>query len=162
MRVADLMTKSAVSCKLDDRLSVAANLMWDCDCGAIPVVDSSNSVKGMITDRDICMCCFTKDQPPSSLKVQEAMSGKLHACTPDSSVQDAEATMRFNQVRRLPVLDGQKHLVGILSLADIAREVARERKQGRRDVSADEIVDVLGNICQPQSSSARASASASH
>lgn len=157
MRVADLMTKSAVSCKLDDSLSVAAKLMWDCDCGAIPVVDGSNSVKGMITDRDICMACFTKDQAPSNLKVQEAMSDKLYACTPDSSVQDAEATMRFNQVRRLPVLDGQRHLVGILSLADIAREAERERKQGRRDVTPDEIVDVLGNISQPQSASAQVS-----
>lgn len=157
MRVADLMTKSAVSCKLDDSLSVAAKLMWDCDCGSIPVVDSSSNVKGMITDRDICMACFTKDQSPSSLKVQEAMSDKLYACTADSSVQDAEATMRFNQVRRLPVLDGQRHLVGILSLADIAREAERERKQGRRDVSSEEIVDVLGNICQPQSASAQAS-----
>ena len=157
MRVADLMTKSAVSCKLSDSLSTAAKLMWDCDCGAIPVVDNSNNVKGMITDRDICMACFTKDQAPSSLKVQEAISGRLYACTPDSSVQDAEAAMRFNQVRRLPVLDGQRHLVGILSLADIAREAERERKQGKRDVSADEIVDVLGNICQPQSASAQAS-----
>lgn len=157
MRVADLMTKSAVSCKLDDSLSVAAKLMWDCDCGAIPVVDSNSNVKGMITDRDICMSCFTKDQAPSSIKVQEAMSGKLYACTPDSSIQDAEATMRFNQVRRLPVLDGQRHLVGILSLADIAREAERERKQGRHDVTADELVDVLGNISQPQSASTQAS-----
>jgi CBS-domain-containing membrane protein len=159
MRVADLMTKSAVCCKLDDSLSVAAKLMWDCDCGSIPVVDSSNNVKGMITDRDICMSCFTKDRSPSNVKVQEAMSGKLYACSPDSSVQDAEATMRFNQVRRLPVLDGQAHLVGILSLADIAREAERERKQGRHDVSADDIVDVLGNICQPQTQSASTQAS---
>jgi CBS domain-containing protein len=157
MRVADLMTKSAMSCKLDDSLSTAAKLMWDCDCGAVPVVDGSNSVKGMITDRDICMACFTKDQSPSSIKVYEAFSGKLYACSQDSSIQDAAATMRFNKVRRLPVLDGEKRLVGILSLADIAREVERERKLGRRDVSADEIVDVLGSISQPQSSSARAS-----
>ncbi len=156
MRVADLMTKSVVSCRVDDSLSAAAKLMWDCDCGAIPVVDGSGEVKGMITDRDVCMACYTKDSSPSVIKVQEAMSSKLYACSSDSSVQDAESAMRFNRVRRLPVLDGQKHLVGILSLADIAREAERERKQGRHDVSSDDIVDVLGNICQPQSASAQA------
>lgn len=149
MRVMDLMSRSPVTCKTTDALSVAAKLMWDCDCGAIPVVGEGASVKGMITDRDICMACFTQDKPPSSILVAEAMSDGLFFCSPDGSVADAERIMRRNQVRRLPVLDRRGNLVGILSLADIAREAERERIQGKRDIAPEELTDVLGDICQP-------------
>jgi CBS domain-containing protein len=149
MRVADLMTRSAVSCKSSDKLSLPASLMWECDCGAIPVLDEGGAVKGMITDRDICMACFTRDRAPSSIPVKEAMSHTLYFCSPGSSVADAEAVMRNHRVRRLPVLDDQQHLVGILSLADIAREAERERSQGRKEIAPEEVTDVLGDICQP-------------
>jgi CBS domain-containing protein len=149
MRVMDLMCKSPVNCKTSDSLSAAAKLMWDCDCGAVPVVEDGGSVKGMITDRDICMACFTQDKSPASILVSEAMSDALFFCSPESSVAEAERIMRSNQVRRLPVLDRRRHLVGILSLADIAREAERERSQGKRDIAPEELIDVLGDICQP-------------
>ncbi len=150
MQVFELMTKNPACCKIDDSLNVAAKLMWDCDCGAIPAFGADGQIKGMITDRDICMACFTRDKAPSGISVAEAMSHDLFWCSPDSSVADAEQVMRSNRVRRIPVLDGQKRLVGILSLADIAREAERERSQGRRDVPPEEVTDVLGDICQPQ------------
>ena len=149
MRVMDLMSRNPVTCKMDDTLSAAARLMWDCDCGAVPVVGEGACVKGMITDRDICMACFTQDRPPSSISVQEAMSDGLFFCAPDSSVADAERIMRRNQVRRLPVLDRWGNLVGILSLADIAREADRERSQGKGEIAPEELTDVLSDICQP-------------
>jgi CBS domain-containing protein len=149
MRVMDLMTRKAVSCKTSDTCSAAAKLMWDCDCGAIPVVDDSDAVKGMITDRDICMACFTHDCAPSAILAGEVMSKSLFTCKPDDSIVDAEKTMRENRVRRLPVLDAQGRLAGILSLADIAREAERERTQGKHDIPPEEVTDVLGDICQP-------------
>ena len=140
MRVMELMTKKPATCKTSDSLSAAAKLMWDGDCGAIPVVDDGGSVKGMITDRDICMACFTRDRAPSHISVHEAMSHDLFSCLPESNLADAERIMRLNRVRRLPVVDRKGFLVGILSLADIAR------------VAPEELTTVLGDICQPRRS----------
>jgi CBS domain-containing protein len=149
MRVSDLMTRNPVCCQFTDNCSVAAKLMWDFDCGAIPVVGEGGAVKGIVTDRDICMACQMRNCSPNSLPVGEAMSHSLYTCAPTSSVSDAERIMRTKRVRRLPVLDSQQRLVGILSLADIAREAERERTHWLKDIPREEVTDVLGDICQP-------------
>ena len=150
MRVEELMTKQVANCQPSDNLGKAAKLMWDADCGAIPIVGSDGIVKGMITDRDICMACFMRNQPPASISIQDAMSQKLYSCTPDTSVSDAENLMRSNRVRRIPVVDRRGKLVGVLSLADIAREVDRSRGHASREITPEEVVSVLGGISQPQ------------
>lgn len=150
MRVEELMTKQVASCKADDDLGVAAKLMWDADCGAVPVVGGDGAVKGMITDRDICMACFTRNRAPAAISVQEAMSQRLYVCRPESRISDAENIMRTNRVRRIPVVDGQGKLVGVLSLADIARVAERSRSHGTREITSEEVVAVLGSISQPQ------------
>jgi len=150
MRVAELMTKKVSSCKTSDSLSVAAKSMWDGDCGAVPVLGAEGTVKGMITDRDICMACFTRDKAPSAIQVQDAMSNKLYSCHPESSISDAEQLMRKNQVRRIPIVDHQGRLAGVLSLADIAREAGREKDGGKREIESEEVIELLGSICQPQ------------
>ncbi len=150
MRVAELMTKQVASCKPEDRLSAAAKLMWDADCGAVPVVGSDGNVKGMITDRDICMACYTRNQAPGTVSVQEAMSRKLYFCKTNSQVSEAEDIMRTNQVRRIPVVDQQGRLAGVLSLADIAREVERSRGKSSQEITADDVASILGGISRPQ------------
>lgn len=149
MRVSDLMSRNPVCCQFTDSCAVAAKLMWDFDCGAIPVVGEGGAVKGIVTDRDICMSCQMRNCAPASLPVSEAMSRGLYFCSPTSSVSEAERTMRTKRVRRLPVLDSQQRLVGILSLADIAREAERERTHWLKDIPREEVTDVLGDICQP-------------
>ena len=75
MQVADLMSQDVSWCSSNDPLSVPARLMWDCDCGAVPVLDAqTGSVVGMITDRDICMATLMQNPPPSAIAVQQAMS----------------------------------------------------------------------------------------
>lgn len=150
MRVAELMTKQVASCKITDNLGTAAKLMWDADCGAIPVLGVDGTVKGMVTDRDICMACFMRNAAPSALSAQDAMSRALYSCTPETSVADAEKTMRKNQVRRIPVVDKHGRLAGVLSLADIAREAERERDKASKEIESDEVLEVLGGICQKQ------------
>ncbi len=150
MQVRELMTKNVASCKPDDTLSAAAKLMWDADCGAVPVVGADGTVKGMITDRDICMACFTRNQPPGSVVVRDAMSQKLYSCKPESPVSEAENIMRTNQVRRIPIVDAHGRLAGVLSLADIARKAQRSGGDGSKEISAEEIVAILGGISQPQ------------
>jgi CBS domain-containing protein len=147
MIVLDLMTRECASVTIDDSLAVAAGRMWEKDCGALPVLDGE-AVVGMLTDRDICMATWSRGLPPDSIRVQEAMSTKLVSCTTGDSVKQVEAAMRSQQVRRLPVVDPQRRLVGIISLADI---VQRE---------GNGVANTLASICQRSPSPAAIAAQA--
>jgi CBS domain-containing protein len=151
MLVKKLMTTQVTSCRSDDSLSQAALLMWDHDCGCLPVSagDGANRVAGVITDRDICMAALFQGAPLRDLRVADAMSKQTHVCHPTDSLGDAERIMRQAQVRRLPVVDSQGSLVGMISLADLAREAEREQTLGSTDISGDEIGVTLASICQP-------------
>src|SRR5215211_1229064 len=106
MHVAEVMTRDVSCCTADDSLSVAARMMWECDCGSVPVLESpSGRAIGMITDRDVCMATLLQDRAPSAISVREAMSHGLHSCTPEDSIARAEGLLRDHQIRRLPVLD---------------------------------------------------------
>lgn len=115
-----LMTEHVRACAPDDSLTEAAQLMWNGDCGAIPVV-ANTKVIGMITDRDVCMATFTQGKAPSELRVDVAMSKVLFSCAPDDSIADVLATMATHRVRRLPVVSPDGKLVGIISFADVLR-----------------------------------------
>lgn len=145
MRVKDIMT-STVSCvRSSETLSAAAKLMWDSDCGALPVIDDDSRVLGMITDRDICMSAWSLDRAPSDLLVSQSMSRELFSCASSATLTSAENIMRAQQVRRLPVIDEQGRLAGIISLADIVRAADGGKN---RDVDADEVSSTLASICQ--------------
>jgi CBS domain-containing protein len=149
MRVADLMITNVASCRSDEPLSAAASLMWDCDCGAVPVIEAGGDrVVGMITDRDICMCSWMQGAAPQAIPVIDAMSRTLVCCSPRDSLAEAERAMRTNQIRRVPVVDDGGRLVGILSLADIVRQAERERGRGERNVGVrpDEVASTFANI----------------
>lgn len=146
MNVGQLMRKDVKTCRPEDSLNTAAKLMWDNNCGTAAVV-ADGKVVGMLTDRDICMAAYTQGCALRDLRVSSAMSKRLFACRPDDSIAKAEEFLRTNGIRRLPVIDADSHLVGILSLDDIACEATRERKsKGRVQVTAEEVCDTLGAI----------------
>jgi len=147
MKVKDIMTSNVSCVRVSDSCAAAAKLMWDCDCGAVPVIDDSSKVVGMITDRDICMSCWTQDRSPSAVQVSQSMSRELHCCSPEDTLASAENTMRSKQVRRLPVTDGQGRLAGIISLADLVKHSSRTGGQ-RPEVIAEEVTSTLAGICQ--------------
>jgi CBS domain-containing protein len=121
MKVSDLMTQSVYTCSPDDTLTDAARIMWDKDCGILPVVDAERRVIAMITDRDICMAAFTQGVPLHAAHVALAMSKQVVTATPGQSVGELEEVMRMRQLRRLPVVDAERRLVGIVTLVDIAQ-----------------------------------------
>lgn len=151
MRIEDLMTRNVMTVNLNDRASTAGRLMWEGDCGVVPVVDDSGRAVGMITDRDICMSAVLQDRSPSAIPVSEAMSRELHACMARDEVASAEDLMRRHQVRRLPVLDVDGHPVGILSLADVVRAAEEGTPRRSRRVPHD-VTTTLANICEPRAS----------
>jgi len=154
MKVLDVMTTNVTSIPSDASLADAARLMWDCDCGALPVLDASEAVIGMITDRDICMASWSKDRAPSALRVTDAMSRELAAAAPDDSLSYAEGLMRSKQIRRIPVVDANHRLLGILSLADIVRQGSSSASRGDGELAPDQIALTLAQICRPPVASA--------
>ncbi len=150
MNVENLMTKSVRTCRPEDSLSHAAQIMWEADCGAVPVVsnDEEGRLVGMITDRDVCMAAYTQGRTLGQIQVRDVMAKDLHCCRPSDTVAEAETVMSSAQVRRLPVVDESGHVVGFLSLADLAREAAHERGTKRPAISEREVVGTLASICE--------------
>jgi CBS domain-containing protein len=148
MKVQDLMTTEVGSCRAFDGADRAAQIMWERDCGAVPVLDQEGSVVAMLTDRDLCMAAMTQGRALSEIRVSSAMSKSLWACRPDDDLSQAEALMRMRKVRRLPVVDAEGRLLGILSLSDLARaSMAPGRgKAQKKSVAPSEVGATLGAI----------------
>jgi CBS domain-containing protein len=146
MNVRELMNSQVVSCSPQDTLERAAQLMWDGDLGAVPVVDDDGHPVGMVTDRDICIAAYTQGCRLSESRVASAMARDLRTCKPSDSVGYAEELMRKYQVRRLPVVDGGK-LVGMVSLNDFATAAADKR--GNK-ASLDALGVTLARISEPR------------
>ena len=154
MEVEQLMTREVKVCSESDTLNRAAQLMWESDCGCIPVVSANGDgkVTGLVTDRDITMAAYTQGKQLWAIPVTEAMAHKLIACHASDGISQAEALMRDNQVRRLPVLDQNEHLIGIISLNDIAREAQREVAAGKQEVKEYAVAETLASVCRPRAS----------
>lgn len=121
MRIQNIMSKPVVVCGQSETLNEAARLMWDHDCGVVPVVGDDGRIAGIVTDRDICMAAYTKGRTLGSIPITEAMSRKVLSCRADDSLESAGRVMTDNQVRRLPVLDGEDRPVGMVSFGDVVR-----------------------------------------
>jgi CBS domain-containing protein len=153
MQVEELMTPSIQCCSPEDSLEHAAEIMWSHDCGCVPVCQQNGGSKtiGVLTDRDICMCALFQGRPLRELHVSDAMAREVVSIGPHDSLAQAERAMQDAQIRRLPVIDEQGTLVGILSLSDIAREAARQQTSSKRQITDTEVNDTLAAICQPNS-----------
>ena len=118
--IRDAMTRGAKTCTADDTIQQAAKLMKECDCGIVPVADGDRLV-GMITDRDIAIRCVAEGKG-ADCKVRDAMTNEVKYCFDDEDIDHVCENMASIQVRRLPVVNHQKRLVGIVSLSDLAHQ----------------------------------------
>ena len=152
MKASELMTTDVQTCWINEPLDRAAKLMWESDCGSLPVLDQNGRVVGMITDRDVCMAAYTQAQLLGRIPVSRALNPELYSCKPEEDLDKVENRMRSHQVRRLPVVDDEGHLRGILALADIAQRAAREAKgkAGTRQVSFGEAGETLAAVTTPR------------
>jgi CBS domain-containing protein len=119
MKVRDILVETPKYCRPDANLIVAAETMSVNNCSLLPVVDHEGKVVGIITDRDICMTVAGKNQKPSDLRVRDAMSSRVLACTLEDDLKTALETMERGRVRRLPVVGRDGSLVGMVSLGDV-------------------------------------------
>jgi CBS domain-containing protein len=135
-QVADLMTRGVRVVAPTDSMQHAAQCMDELNVGSVPVCDGQKLV-GMVTDRDIAVRGVAAGRVPDQTPVSEVMSSSVRWCTEDQRVEDVMDEMRDAQVRRMPVVDENKHLVGIISLGDLADRGADESRVGEvlRDIS---------------------------
>lgn len=113
------MTREAVFCAPQDNLAKAADLMFQRDCGIIPIVSEEKKVVGMLSDRDICIASSLRNLNPADIKAEEFTGKKIVSCRADEKIEEALKKMKKNQVKRLPVTSQDGSLIGIISIADI-------------------------------------------
>ena len=118
MKVKDLMTTDVRTCTPETTVAEAARLMWEGDCGILPVVDDGELI-GVVTDRDMYIALATRNARASHLRVGAVMANAVVTCAPEDNVTDALAQMTRARIRRLPVVGFGQTVLGVLSLNDI-------------------------------------------
>jgi CBS domain-containing protein len=141
MKVKEIMTTEPKTCTPDTSVADAAHLMWDGDCGILPVVDDGSLV-GVVTDRDMYIALATQNARASQLRVGAVATTKVARCEPEDDVRTALAAMKEARVRRLPVVGFNGTVLGMLSMNDILRVAGKGK-----GLANDDIVETLQAIC---------------
>lgn len=146
MKVKTIMNKTVYSLKPEQNLQDAAQLMWEHDCGWAPVVDREGQVEATITDRDIAMAAFLNNSRLGDMPLTKAQSRSVISCRESDDLTTVEEIMQSEQLRRLPVVNKEHKLVGMIALNDIALAFSA----GRKGVDAKGLSETLAAICSHQ------------
>jgi predicted transcriptional regulator len=122
--------------------------MWENDCGALPIVTDGGKTIGVITDRDIAIALGTRDRQAAEIPVKEVMSGELFAASPDEDIHTALKLMRKEKVHRLPVINAEGKLEGILSLNDVALQAVHPDGKKTPELNYEDVVSTLKAVCE--------------
>ncbi len=136
--VESAMTRDPVCCTADESVIECARLMDEEDVGMIPVVESADTRRliGVVTDRDICLTVVAQGRNPRECVVEECMTDELFTVRPDDDLERALDLMRSEQIRRLPVVDENGAIIGVIAQADIASAIAApEVKRAIEEIS---------------------------
>jgi CBS domain-containing protein len=141
MKVREIMTQPARTCRPDTSVAVAGQRMHEGLCGILPVIDARGKLVGVVTDRDLLLATTGTRRHLSNINVHEAMTAEVTTCGPEEDLTAALKTMQSCGLRRLPVVDSNGHLIGVLSIDDIVQFGVRDS-----GVTAVDIVDTLRAI----------------
>jgi CBS domain-containing protein len=144
MRVKNVMTKDPSCCLPSDATPKAAGIMRAENVGVVPVIENEQSLKvvGVVTDRDLCMKVVAEARDPNAVTVEACMTPRVVTCSPTDAVKQVMELMKENQIRRVPVVDEQGRLLGIVAMADLV---------GRGDLKAADTHDTLEKVSAPSS-----------
>src|SRR3982074_500587 len=142
----DIMTKDPFCGMPTDRVQVIAQLMRDRDVGAVPICESHETKRllGIVTDRDLALRVVGAGCDPKSTCVRDVMTREVFTCRPEDDVQKALELMERRQVRRIPIVDRENRIVGIIAQADIARRLKDPQK----------VSEVVEEISRPRAAAA--------
>jgi CBS domain-containing protein len=151
MQVNEVMTAAVECCTPEDTTQKPAQIMKSADTGVVPVLKAEDNPKvvGVITDRDLCLGVVAAGRNPREVRVRDCMSERVVSCHPEDDVKKVSQLMADNQVRRIPVVDEDGGIVGIVSLADITQ-------RGMTDKSGEtlrEISEPSGEASKPRAAS---------
>jgi CBS domain-containing protein len=141
MNCSEVMTKNPVCCMAGDSVTRVAQLMHREDVGSLPVVQADDSKKliGIVTDRDLALRVVGANRNPAETSVQDVMTGSPITCYADDDLNETLEMMASHQVRRIPVIDRNGDIVGIIAQADVALRVDNDQKTA----------EVVGEISRP-------------
>jgi CBS domain-containing protein len=143
------MNAGAQTCSDENNLAEVVSIMWHDDVGAVPVVDEGGKVVGIITDRDICMALSNQPRLAGEVSVKEVATKKAFTCKADDNIHAAMEIMKKHRIRRLPVIDDEGRLQGMLSMSTVilqAEPVGKKRSPG---VTCEDVVKTLKGVCEP-------------
>ncbi len=152
MNVKEVMSQQVRSVRMTERADAAARILWEHDCGIVPVVDANNVLVGVVTDRDLCMASYTQGRPLAEIAVTAVMARAVRSCKPDETLAAAMAAMQQAQVHRLPVVDARGLVIGMLSVNDLIR-LAQARPAA---LDAGAVLKTLAAIGAPRQAAAPA------
>lgn len=126
----EVMTKNPVCCLPNDMVADAANLMKGGNVGSIPVIENQQTGRlvGIVTDRDLALKIVAAGHDPKTTRVEAVMTSDVVTCRGEEDVQKALDAMAKHQLRRIPVVDGDNKILGIIAQADVATRVDRPEK----------------------------------
>lgn len=127
--VVTLMRTEVITCAPGAALSSVGQLMWDHDVGAVVVLDDERKPVSVVTDRDLAMAAYTQGSPLAHIGVGTCMSKRLVTCREETDAASVAQLMREHQVRRVPVVDAEGKLVGIVGLRDLLVAVAKSNSK---------------------------------
>jgi CBS domain-containing protein len=144
MKVKDIMTRDPATCTPDTTVAEAAHLMWEADCGILPVVDDGE-IEGVVTDRDMYVALATRNERAANLKVGAVATRTVVSCAPEDDVREVLELMKHARVRRVPVVGFGGTVLGIVSMNDILLAADTDES-----IRSEDVLEVLKAICGHQ------------
>ena len=132
MKCNEVMTKNPVCCLPNDNLVKVAQLMKNSDIGAIPIIENEETkmLVGILSDRDLVLKIVAEERDPQSTKVEDVMTRKVVTCQTDDDLEKALDLMTEHQLRRIPIIDSENRIIGIIAQADVATRLNQPEKTG--------------------------------
>lgn len=149
MRVQDVMMRTPAYCSPETNLGSAVQLLWERDCGFLPIVDAKRKLIGVVTDRDLCVALGTRCQTAGRITVGEVATGKVYSCKEKDEIHTALETMAKRRVRRLPVVNEEGVLQGILSMDNVVLHTESSGFGHKAELSNEDVVNTLRQIYGP-------------
>jgi CBS domain-containing protein len=146
MIVSEIMTTDVATCTPQSDLGHAIYVMLERDCGFVPIVNERGTLVGVVTDRDICIAMAAHRRTPVHIRIEEVMTHPVFSCAPGDSIITALGVMSQHHVRRLPVIDREGLVHGVLAINDILLAPSRPGAPTRED-----IVETMRAICRHRS-----------
>ena len=149
MKVRDVMMGTPAYCHSETNLGSAIELLWDRDCGILPIVDAQKKVIGVVTDRDLCVAMGTRGRLPGQITVGEVGAKQVFSCRGEDNIHAALQTMAEHRIRRLPVVDKDGVLEGVLSMDNVVLHAESPSRGYKPELSDHDIVNTLRQIYGP-------------